>query len=161
MQVQVSFSWLFCYLQVFGEIYSSQLLTRQCNSSSEKQKNKNENKSSNKRTKSLGHHATTIESCQDLRRVQLTVFWNKNEWNEVVQILPHERFATILLGIPILDTNNWTDPWSKEKTIKTQNELFDKKINKQIVHFRPKRPTWPMLISVSPAWSTPLISHWY
>ena len=40
---------------------------------------------SNKRTKSLGHHATAIESCQDLRSVQLTVFWNKNEWNEVDQ----------------------------------------------------------------------------
>ena len=61
---------------------------------------------SNKRTKSLGHHATAIESCQDLRSVQLTVFWNKNEWNEVDQILPHKRFAAILLGIPTLDTIN-------------------------------------------------------
>ena len=61
---------------------------------------------SNKRTKSLGHHGTAIESCQDLRCVQLTVFSNKNEWNEVVQILPHKRFAIILLGIPILDTIN-------------------------------------------------------
>ena len=111
VQVQVSFSWLFCYLQVFGEIYSSQLLTRQCNSSSEKnKKTKMRTNPSNKRTKSLGHHATAIESCQDLRSVQLTVFWNKNEWNEVDQILPHKRFATILLGIPILDTINWTDP---------------------------------------------------
>ena len=52
---------------------------------------------SDKRTKSLGHHATATESCQDLRHVQLTVFANKNECNEVVQILPHKRFATILL----------------------------------------------------------------
>ena len=74
VQVQVSFSWLFCYLQVFGEIYSSQLLTRQCNSSSEKKMRTNP---SNKWTKRLGHHATAIESCQDLWHVQLTVAHRK------------------------------------------------------------------------------------